>query len=205
MNRKVTLCTIVALATLVGCAATVPMVKIEPVIESKPLILNKAESKSIYLPEITSILKDAKIGQMKAGSWCIGGEDLIWQNNVGVMNTMTTKIKDVFSQNGYLVSSSLLKEKAMNDSEVLVGSAISNIKANICSAILDGYKGEVLVEMTWEVYDKLSKQTLNLTTKGSHKIAKFSATGDPDLFVKSVEVATNNLLSSPKLHALLSK
>ena len=195
---------IVSLIMVSGCAAKVPMVVIEPVPQLSPIKSTNSQSKKIFVSDLESNLANLEIGQMKMGTGCFGGDELMWNSNPGVINTMGVKVKETFRMNGYSVSSSLLESKAQEEADILIGVAIVNIKANICYSV-DGHKGEALVEMNWEVYNKSGGETLTVTSKGVDKVEEFSRTGDPDLFFNAVIMATNNFLANEEIYRLTRK
>jgi hypothetical protein len=148
----------------------------------------------IFISEVTVKLIDKKIGQMTGGLLCVGGRDLMWRSNPTVSNAVQQQIEKTLKDNGYNIYSGLLKAKGERDADVLIGVAMENIKANICYSV-NGTKGSASLQLTWEVLDQKTNKSLYFSTYGASTISEFSVTGDPDLFVKAAEMATNNLLA----------
>lgn len=184
------------LATLAigGCATPVPPAKVVTAEHLRPIESSPGESKTIFIANISAKLVDRKIGQMKGGTLCLGEQDLVWQDSQSVLNAMKEQIASTLSQHGYNVYSGLIQSRGEKDADVLIGVGIENIKANMCYSV-DGMKGEASLSLKWEILDSKRNDSFSVTTSGSSKVASFSRTGDPDVFVRSVEIATENLIA----------
>ncbi|MFB9244885.1 hypothetical protein IV454_09180 [Massilia antarctica] len=190
---------------LSGCAAPVPRVDIETVQVSNPIKLSPGTSRKIYVADLVDKLSSLKIGQAESGTLCVGGTELLWTGNVAIRNLMSSQVREELLSNGYAVSTSLLAIASERDADVVVGVALTDIKGNICSALNTGTKGEVFAELSWEVFDKASAKTVLLKSKGTSKFDDFSRTGDPDIYLKAVQVATRNFLSNEEFAKLVGK
>ncbi|MFD2168063.1 hypothetical protein ACFSJY_17540 [Thalassotalea euphylliae] len=192
----------IAVALLTGCAATVKPVDIPQVSNLKGIEANSTDVKA-YISDFSINLPSPKIGQAKTGTLCVGGTDLTWTGHTPTVAAMDTTVKSTFKDLNYNVSSSLLKEKARNEANVLIAGSVTDMKGNLCLSI-DGQKGDVYAEVSWELYNKKNDQTLTLKTQGTSSNPKFVQAGDTELFVASVKMATLNLLANPEVHKLLN-
>lgn len=186
-----------------GCAIVPPAVIATPAKQS-PIHGTAENSKSIYVSDFSVKLVDKKIGQLKTGTMCVGGQDLIWRDNETVLNSMREQISATFSENGYVVYQGLIKSRAENQADILVGVSIEEVKANICSSII-GTKGEASMTLRWEIVDLATDKSLSTATSGAASIPEFKRTGDPDVFVAAVTMATENLLAQPAFSDLTRK
>ncbi|WP_139351653.1 hypothetical protein [Rhodanobacter sp. C06] len=180
-------------ATLAGCAEIAPA-KIAAPASLSPIQSNVERSKTIYIANVAVKLIDKKIGQMKGGTLCVGGTDLMWVDNHGVVSAIQEQMEKTLSQYGYKVDTGLIPDNEEKNADVVIGVAIENIHANICYSV-DGMKGSASLTLKWEVMDNKTKQTFFVTGSGASSILKFSRTGDPDVFVNSAEMATKNILA----------
>lgn len=191
----------ITVALLTGCAATVKEVDIPQVTNLKGIEASSDEVKT-YISDFSINLPSPKIGQAKTGTLCVGGTDLTWTGHTPTIAAMDRSIKSTFKELNYNVSSSLLKEKARSEANVLVAGSVTDMKGNLCLSV-DGQKGDVYAEVSWELYNKKNDQTLTLKTQGTSSNPKFVQAGDTELFVASVKMATLNLLANPEVHKLL--
>jgi len=187
---------VLPLLLLSGCVSVPPATIATPE-ALKPIQGPQEAPKVIYVSDITAKLIDKKIGQMKAGTLCVGGADLIWTDNQSALTAIQHQIEQTLKNNGYNVYSGLVRSKAEKDADILIGVAINDIKANICYSV-DGMKGSASLRLDWEVVDNKSNQSQTFSTSGASTISEFSATGDPDVFVKAAEMATDNLLADKR-------
>jgi|GEM_PF-4704417 hypothetical protein len=178
---------------LFGCA-TVPPTQIAKPERLQPLKSNADSSKSIFVANVAVKLVAKKIGQMKGGTLCVGGEDLIWSDNQGVLNAMKEQIVSTLSKHGYNVYTGLIQARGEKDADILIGVGIEEIRANMCYSV-DGMKGEASLTLKWEVLENKLNNSFTTITSGAADVLTFSKTGDPDVFVKAVEMATENLLA----------
>jgi len=192
----------IAAVLLTGCAATVKEVVIPQVTNLKAVEANSNSVKT-YINDFSINLPSPKIGQAKTGTLCLGGTDLTWTGHTPTIAAMDNTVKSTFSELKYNVSSSLLKEKSRNDADVLVAGSVTDMKGNLCLSV-DGQKGDVYAEVSWELYNKKSDQTITLKTQGISSNPKFKQAGDTELFVDSVKKATLNLLANPEVHKLMN-
>lgn len=170
----------------------------------QPIQSSADKSKSIFVADIAVKLVDKKIGQMKGGFLCTGGQDLMWRDNQGVINTMREQIVNTLSKHGYGVYSGLIQSRAEKEADVLIGVGVDDIKANICYSV-EGMKGAASLTLRWEVVDNKLNKSFTTTSSGAASVAEFSRTGDPDVFVKAVEMATENLLAQYAFSKITSK
>lgn len=194
---------IVLLALVAGCE-TVPPAQIQKHVRLQVIPSKPAESKTIFLANVTDQVVNKKMGQAKGGLLCVGGTDLTWRNNPNIIGPMQQALMNELEANGYRVYSGLIQSRGQAEADVLVGAGLKEVRANMCGSV-DGFKGEVSVVMAWEVFDVASKKTINLTTSGYASEATFKRTGDPDMYIDAARMAAANLLASPEFHALTRK
>jgi hypothetical protein len=179
---------------IAGCATTIPPASLATPQRLQPIQSTAEDSQSIFIANVVVKLIDKKIGQMKGGTLCLGGVDLVWQDNQGVVNAMREQMSATLLKQGYRVSSGLIPVNNERNADILIGAAIEDVKANICYSV-DGMKGAASLTLRWEILDNKTKKSTVLTAVGASSIDQFSKTGDPDVFVKAVEMATENLLA----------
>lgn len=178
---------------LAGCTAVPPAV-IENPVHEKPIASRTDKSKSIFIANISSKLIDTNIGQVKLGTLCINQAELLWKANPSVLNAIKEAIANSLSKNGYNVYSGLIQAEGEKDADILIGVGIEDVKANLCSSI-EGQKGDVSMRLKFEVLDNKTRNSFTKVVSGSGSIAEFSKTGDPDIFIKAAEMATDNFLA----------
>lgn len=179
---------------LSGCAATIPPAQLATPERLSPIPSSTGQSKTIYIANVAAKLIDKKIGQMKGGTLCVGSTDLIWGDNPGVLSAMREQMGATLSKHGYNVYMGLIQTSGERDADVLIGAAIENFKANICYSLY-GMKGAASLTLKWEVLDNKTKKSSFLSASGVADIPEFSRTGDPDVFVKAIEMAVENILA----------
>ena len=192
----------IVVVLLTGCVATVEEAILPQVTNLKAIEANSNSMKT-YINDFSINLPSPKIGQAKGGTLCIGASDLTWTGHTPTIAAMDNTVKSTFSELNYNVSSSLLKEKSRNDADVLVAGSVTDMRGNLCLSI-NGQKGDVYAEVSWELYNKKNDQTITLKTQGVSSNPKFKQAGDTELFVNSVKMATLNLLANPEVHKLLN-
>lgn len=178
---------------LAGCTSVPPAV-IENPIHEKPISSRPDKSKVIFIANVSSKLVDLNIGQMKLGTLCINQTELIWKTNPSVLNQIKEAISTTMSNNGYSVYSGLIQAGGEKDADILVGVGIEDAKANLCYSI-EGQKGDASMRLKFEVLDNKTRSSFTRVVSGSGNIAEFSKTGDPDIFIKAAEMATDNFLA----------
>lgn len=188
---------------LTGCATVPPAVIATPA-KLAPIPATAENSKSIYVSDLSVKMVDKRIGQLTSSALCVGGKDLLWVANPGVMAALQEEIVVTLSKNGYNVNRGLIKSKAENESDVLIGVGIEDVKANICYSA-EGMRGDASLTLRWEIVDKSSGKTYSTTTAGAASVPKFKPTGDPDVFVEAVEMATDNLLAQESFSAFTKR
>ncbi|MGP1715828.1 MAG: hypothetical protein ACTS9Y_01490 [Methylophilus sp.] len=186
----------VLFVALSGCASTIPPAQLAKPDHLTP-IKSSSESKIVFIANVTSKLTDKKIGLMEAGVTCYSYGDLMWLDNQGTLNSIRDQMTNTLSEHGYKVYTSLIQASAERDADILIGVAIEDIKANICSSAALGYKGAASLRLTWEVLDNKTRKSLLLSAYGAAEIKEFNKTGDPEVFVKAAEMATENILAQP--------
>jgi hypothetical protein len=177
-----------------GCATAVPPAAIEKPERLEPIASKIENSKVIFISNLTVKLVDRRIGQLKSGTLCVGGQDLVWTDNPIALNSIREGISRTLSKNGYNVYSGLIQANGERDADILLGIGIDGIKANICYS-LNGMKGDASLHLKFEIYDKKNQRSLISAGSGTASITEFSQTGDPDVFTKAAEMATENILA----------
>ena len=201
MNRLIVVGSIVTL--LAGCV-TVPPATLATPEHLQPLASDAERSKAIFVSDLSIKLIDKKIGQMKGGTGCFGGDDLIWRDNPGVMSSMKEQISSTLSRHGYKVYSGLIQSVGARDAEVLLGVGVEDIKANLCYSV-NGMKGAASLTLRWEVLDNKTGKSFTTASSGAASIEEFSVTGDPDVFVRAAEMAAENLLAQDAFFKITRK
>jgi hypothetical protein len=187
-----------------GCSATIPPAQLATPEHLVPIQSNPDQSKTIYVANVRVKLIDKNIGQLKGGTLCIGGTKLLWTDNQGVLNTIREQMANSLSKHGYRVYAGLIETKGERESDIVIGTAIEDIRANICYSV-EGSKGAASLTLKWEVLDNRSNKSIFLHATGAANISKFSTTSDPDVFLEAARMAVDNLLAQQAFYRATRK
>ena len=185
-----------------GCAATVPPVEM-PMVETLQPQKAKSPKSQIYLSDFSINLPSVNFGQAKTGTLCVGGTDLQWTGHPPTLVAIQEAVKSALLEYEYELSSSLIKEKAKGNAEILIAGSVTDMKGNLCLSV-KGQKGDLYAEVSWELYNKKTEESLSLKTQGFSSSIEFSQAGDSALMAEAVKVATANMLSDPRVYSLLN-
>lgn len=194
----------ISTVVLTGCASVVQPVQIATPQKLEPLKSTMESSKTIFVSNFSAKIVDKKIGQMTVGTWCVSGQDLIWGEKPAVLARMKEQVSLTLEKNGYKTYSGLIQASGERESDILIGGAIEDLKANICYSV-NGERGAASVKLVLEVLDNKTKKSIFLTGTGAHEIKEFDKTGDPEILLRAVAMATENILAQPEFHALTRK
>jgi len=158
--RKAALAALILAAPATASAATVQLSKVLLDTESKPVA-----------------------GRLKGGTLCVFPSDI---NVPKVKKTEEYERNDVLFTDrlklaGYRVVTTsqdlFASANAANSADYLIGATIRPETMNLCSSV-NGWKGEMIIEVEWQVYDRVAQKVVEtLTTTGRGDLLKFNADG----------------------------
>lgn len=124
------------------------------------------------------------VARVKGGNWCVFPSDVKLQREKKTQdyerfdNLFTAKLKE----RGFKVVSTsndmFAEEGDKNKADYLIGATLRPTAMNICSSV-KGYKGDVSIDVDWQIYDRAAGKVVStITTSGQGIQAQFANDGE---------------------------
>jgi serine protease Do len=186
----------------------------EPVREAAILtpkeIPSGQKAKPVQLKKVmVKIKRGTEIGSIQTGVLCLPAGPIKWKGGRFVFDVaeFDEVFREEFENANYTVvgdPEALFDDPSSWQAEFLIGAIVADIDMNICSSAL-GVKGEIYLEVNWQVYSRLDRKVVHkTTTEGSHEVTEPTDQTLDDLVLYAFGMATQNLLADPKFYALLA-
>jgi S1-C subfamily serine protease len=192
-----------------GCVPESIDVKDAEILTPKAIPSGK-KAKPVQLKRvITKIKRGTVIGSIQAGMLCLPGGELTWKGGRGFVdiNELNEVFREEFESANYTVvgdPDSLFDDSSSWQAEYLIGAIITDIEVGLCYQP-GGTKGDVYLEVNWQVYSRLDRKVVyKTTTEGSYEVIEPSSHAVMDLYVYAFGMAAQNLLADQKFYALLT-
>lgn len=192
-----------------GCVPESIDVKDAEILTPKAIPSGK-KAKPVQLKRvITKIKRGTVIGSFQAGMLCLPGGELTWKGGRGFVdiNELNEVFREEFESANYTVAGdpdSLFDDSSSWQAEYLIGAIITDIEVGLCYQP-GGTKGDVYLEVNWQVYSRLDRKVVyKTTTEGSYEVIEPSSHAIMDLYVYAFGMAAQNLLADQKFYALLT-
>ncbi|MGB7293043.1 MAG: hypothetical protein WBD99_12795 [Thermodesulfobacteriota bacterium] len=173
------------------------------------------ETKPIEITPIVLELREGqKLGRIGMGVLCIPMTDLkSIEGKAGVSeNDFTDVVRTVLEDANYNIAenSSVNSQRITGDDELILRGTVKDLKANACFP-KSGFrswkisKGESRVKLYWQIYSKKSDEILfETTTEGSEKLSEAIGYGITKVIIRSVAVATRNLIADKRFNMVVT-
>jgi S1-C subfamily serine protease len=180
-----------------------------------PVLPKEGKTRPIMLKKVISVVPRGKvIGTMRTGGLLPYSGPLCWKSDKTTMSDveMGDLLREQLQKCGYTVvgdPEALFEDRSGDRAEFLIGGKIRDIDADISyprsgSGDWVTAKGDVFVEVEWELYSKRTRDVvLRMTTRGSSSSGG-RAESFQDIFSRAFDAAARNLLAQEKLYQLVS-
>jgi S1-C subfamily serine protease len=186
----------------------------EPVREAEILtpkeIPSGQKAKPVQLKKVlVKIKRGTEIGSIQTGMLCLPAGPIKWKGGRFVFDIaeFDEVFREEFENANYKVvgdPEALFDDPSSWQAEFLIGAIVTDIDMSICSSLM-GLKGEIYLEVNWQVYSRLDRKVVYKTkTEGSHEVTEPTDQTLDDLVLYAFGMATQNLLADPKFYALLA-
>lgn len=214
MKKAVSYACVLSLLIILAACASSP-VPVKQVDALDPVLPQGGRTRPIMLKKIISVVPRGKvIGSMMTGGLLPYNGPLCWRSDKTTMSDaeLGDVVRYQFQRYGYTVvgdPEALFEDRSGDRAEFLIGGKIKDIEASICyprSGSQDWVtaKGDLFVEVEWELYNKKMRDVvLRMTTRGSSS-SKGTAQSFQDIFYRAFGAAVQNLLADEALYRLVS-
>jgi len=183
----------------------------EPVREAEILTPKELPSgqkaKPVQLKKVmVKIKRGTEIGSYQEGIFCLPAGPVTWKGGRFFFDIaeVDAVFREEFESANYTVvgdPDALFDDPSSWKAEFLIGAIVTDIDMSICSSVA-GLKGEIYLEVNWQVYSRLDRKVVYKTkTEGSYDATDQTLA---DLVLYAFGMATQNLLADPKFYALLA-
>jgi len=179
------------------------------VLEAKE-IPSGQKAKPVQLKRVmVKIKRGTVIGSWQEGLICLLGGEIKWKGGQFFFDIaeLDSVFRDEFESANYTVvgePDALFDDPSAWKAEYLIGAIVTDIDVSICGSIA-GVKGQIYLEVNWQVYSRLDRKVVfKTTTEGSYEIAEFSDETYDDLVLNGFGTAIQNLLADEKFYALVA-
>ncbi|OPY69757.1 MAG: putative periplasmic serine endoprotease DegP-like precursor [Syntrophorhabdaceae bacterium PtaU1.Bin034] len=204
MKRRVLIMSVVAmLISLFGCGSSGT---VRQATRYEPVVPKTGQTKPIMFKKIVSVVPRGKvIGTMQAGTFCSSKGPLCWKNDKTNISDaeLGDLLRDQLQKYRYTVvgdPEALFEDRSAEKAEFLIAGKIKDVKASMCfprSGSEDWVtaKGELYVQVDWELYSKKTRDVvLKLTTEGS-STSNGKAQSYQEIFYQAFDMAVGNMLA----------
>jgi len=186
----------------------------EPVREAEILtpkeIPSGQKAKPVQLKKVmVKIKRGTEIGSYQEGLFCLPAGPVTWKGGRLFFDIaeFDAVFREEFESANYTVvgdPDALFDDPSSWKAEFLIGAIVTDIDMSICSSVV-GLKGEIYLEVNWQVYSRLDRKVVYKTkTEGSYEVTEATDQTLDDLVLYAFGMATQNLLADPKFYALLA-
>lgn len=202
------------LAGMAACASSPPAV-IKQAVLLDPVLPREGKTRPIMLKKVISVVPRGKvIGTMRTGGLLPYNGPLCWKSDKTAVSDaeLGDLLREQLQKYGYTVvgdPDALFEDRSGDRAEFLIGGKVRDIRASVYyprSASQDWVtaKGDLSVEVEWELYSKRTRDVvLRVTTHGSSSSGG-RAESFQDIFYQAFDAAVRNLLAHGKLYQLVS-
>lgn len=199
------LLTIIILATLIsGCSRTIPSINMN-VEQLTPYDVKGKKTSTISVSKMIDACGSKRpVGNFYVGLLCLPNGKLYWTPGSKLMAKLDDMLRIKLNNAGYSLlgkAYSPFNDEFSKQSDYLIGGKIFDVVWNDCY-FMNGNKGEIYLNIEWEIYSNKTKNViLTLTTAGIYIASDF--VGDNDLVERAFSMAADNLLADESFYKLL--
>ncbi|MBW2410798.1 MAG: trypsin-like peptidase domain-containing protein, partial [Deltaproteobacteria bacterium] len=155
------------------------------------------------------IKRGTVIGSWAEGLLCLPGGEFTWKGGRSFFDIaeLDAVFRDEFESANYTVvgdPDALFDDPSAWKAEYLIGAIVTDMGLNTCISGL-GLKGQIYMEVNWQVYSRLDRKVVfKTTTEGYYELLEPADETVDDMILNGFGTATQNLLADEKFYALVS-